>query len=396
MGQTQRAHAILSASGSKRWLSCPPSATLEEQFPESQSDYAAEGTFAHTLAEHLLRGNLTTELKPSIYKKKLAELQKDPLYSQSMLEYIEQYKTIVGEKYLALKRDCKDAFVLLEQRLDFSNWVPDGFGTGDVVLISQGVIEIVDLKYGQGVPVSALGNPQMRLYALGAINEYSMLYDFDKVRMTIIQPRLDSISEDEISVQELLDWGESIVKPTAAMAIAGEGDYKSGEHCQFCRAKAVCRKRAEDNLEMARYEFQNPNVLTHDEIAVILEQADALQKWAKDIQEYALDQAENHGVKFPGWKLVEGRSNRKYTDKDAVAAKLKEEGYSSEVIYQPQEIWGITDMEKKIGKKLFADYLKDLVIKPAGKATLAKENDPRPELSSVASAVKDFDDDVLS
>lgn len=396
MLSTQRAHALLSASGSKRWMNCPPSATLEEQFPESQSDYAAEGTLAHTLAEHLLRGNLTTELKPSIYKKKLAELQKDPLYSQSMLEYIEQYKTIVGEKYNALKKDSPDTFVMLEQRLDFSEWVPDGFGTGDVVIISPGVIEIVDLKYGQGVPVSALGNPQMRLYALGAINEYSMLYDFDKVRMTIIQPRLDSISEDEISVQELLDWGETIVKPTAAMAIAGEGEYKSGDHCQFCRAKAVCRKRAEDNLEMARYEFQNPNVLSKDEIAEILGQADALQKWAKDIQEYALDQAENHGVKFPGWKLVEGRSNRKYTDKEAVAAKLKEEGYSSEVIYQPQEIWGITDMEKKIGKKLFADYLKDLVIKPAGKATLAKESDPRPELSSVASAVKDFDDDILS
>ena len=396
MGETQRAHAILSASGSKRWLSCPPSATLEEQFPESTSDYAAEGTFAHSLAEHLLRGNLTTELKPSIYKKKLADLQKDPLYSQSMLEYIEQYMAIVGEKYLDLKKDYPDTFVMLEQRLDFSEWVPDGFGTGDVVIISPGVIEIVDLKYGQGVPVSAMGNPQMRLYALGAINEYSMLYDFDKVRMTIIQPRLDSISEDEISVQELLGWGETVVKPTAIMAIAGEGEYKSGDHCQFCRAKAVCRKRAEDNLEMARYEFQNPNVLTHDEIAEILEQAEALQKWAKDIQEYALDQAENHGVKFPGWKLVEGRSNRKYTDKEAVAAKLKDEGYAPEVIYQPQEIWGITDMEKKIGKKLFADYLKDLVIKPAGKATLAKESDPRPELSSVASAVKDFDDDILS
>ncbi|WP_027628135.1 DUF2800 domain-containing protein [Ruminiclostridium cellobioparum] len=396
MGHSERAHALLSASGSKRWMNCPPSPRLEEQFPESKSEDAILGTFAHELAEHLLRGNLTTELKPSIYKKKLIEFQKNPLYSQSMLEYIEQYKTIVGEKYLTLKKDCKDAFILLEQELNYSSWAQDGSGTADVVLISEGVIEIVDLKYGQGVPVSAVGNPQMRLYALGAINEYSMLYDFDKVRMTIIQPRLDSVSEDEITVQELLEWGETEVKPVAALAFAGEGEYKSGDHCQFCRAKAVCRKRAEDNLEMARYEFQNPNILTHDEIAVILEQADALQKWAKDIQEYALDQAENHGVKFPGWKLVEGRSNRKYTDKEAVATKLKEEGYSTEVIYQPQEIWGITDMEKKIGKKLFADYLKDLVIKPAGKATLAKESDPRPELSSVASAVKDFDDDILS
>jgi hypothetical protein len=236
----------------------------------------------------------------------------------------------------------------------------------------------------------------MRLYALGALNKFSMLYDFDKVKMTIIQPRLDSISDDEITVQELLDWGETIVKPTAAMAIAGEGEYKSGEHCQFCRARAVCRKRAEDNLEMARFEFRNPNILNHDEIAEILEKAEKLQKWAKDIQEYALDQAENHGVKFPGWKLVEGRSNRKYTDKDAVITKLKEEGYAPDVIYQPQDIWGITEMEKKIGKKLFAEYLKELVIKPAGKATLVPESDKRPELSSVHSAVSDFEDDLLN
>ena len=392
----QRAHAILSASGSKRWLSCPPSATLEEQFPESTSDYATEGTFAHTLAEHVLRGNLTTEIKPSVYKKKLVELQKDPLYSQSMMEYIEQYKTIVGEKFLTLKKDYPDTFIMLEQRLDFSEWVPDGFGTGDVVIVSPGVIEIVDLKYGQGVPVSAISNTQMKLYALGAINEFGMLYDFDTVRMTIIQPRLDNVSEEVISVQELLEWGEKVVKPTADMANAGEGEYRSGDHCQFCRAKAVCKKRAEDNLEMAKYEFQDPNVLTHDEIAEILGKAGELQKWASDVQTYALNQAENHGVKFPGWKLVEGRSNRKYTDKDAVAAKLKEEGYAPDVYYQPQEIWGITEMEKKIGKALFAEYLKDLVVKPAGKATLVPVSDKRPELSSVASAVEDFDDDLLS
>lgn len=396
MGETQRAHAILSASGSKRWLSCPPSAMLEEQFPESTSDYAAEGSFAHSLAELLLRGYITTDIKPSIYKKKLAEIQKNPYYSESMNDYIGQYVSIVGEKYLEAKKNGSDSFVMLEQKLDFSDWVPEGFGTGDVVIVSPGIIEIVDLKYGQGVPVSATGNTQMRLYALGALNEFGMLYDFDKVKMTIIQPRLDSISEDEITVQELIDWGDKVVKPTAAMAIAGEGEFKSGDHCQFCRAKAVCRKRAEDNLEMAKYEFRDPNILSNDEIAKILGKAEELQKWAKDIQAYALDQAENHGVKFTGWKLVEGRSNRKYTDKDAVATKLKEEGYASDVIYQPQEIWGITDMEKKIGKKLFVEYLKDLVVKPTGKATLVPESDKRPELSSVASAVKDFDDDILS
>lgn len=397
MGNTQRAHAILSASGSKRWLSCPPSAKLEEQFPESTSEYAEEGTYAHSFAELKLRGYITTDLKPSVYKKELAEIKKDPFYSQSLDDYIEQYINIVGEKYLAAKKNSSDSFVMLEQKLDFSEWVPDGFGTGDVVLISPGILEIVDLKYGQGVPVSAEGNTQMRLYALGALNQYGMLYDFDKIKMTIIQPRLDSVSEDEITVQELLDWGVNFVKPLAQMAIAGEGEYKSGDHCQFCRAKAVCRTRAEANLEMAKYEFQDPNILSNDDISEILLKAEELQKWAKDVQNYALDQAENHGVKFSGWKLVEGRSNRKYTDEEEVAKKLKEEGYSSEVIFQPQKIWGISEMEKKIGKRLFADYLTEFIVKPAGKATLVQESDKRPEISSVASAVKDFDDiDLLS
>lgn len=397
MGNTQRAHAILSASGSKRWLSCPPSAKLEDQFPESTSEFAEEGTYAHSFADLKLRGYITTELKPSVYKKKLSEIKKDPFYSQSLDDYIEQYVNIVGEKYLTAKKNSSDSFVMLEQKLDFSEWVPDGFGTGDVILISPGILEIVDLKYGQGVPVSAEGNTQMRLYALGALNQYGMLYDFDKIRMTIVQPRLDSVSEDEITVQELLDWGENFVKPLAQMAIAGEGEYKSGDHCQFCRAKAVCKARAEANLEMAKYEFQDPNLLSNDDIAEILLKAEELQKWAKDVQNYALDQAENHGVKFPGWKLVEGRSNRKYTDEEAVAKKLKDEGYASDVIFQPQKIWGISEMEKKIGKRLFSDYLTEFIVKPAGKATLVLESDKRPEISSVESAVKDFEEcDLLS
>ncbi|MHB8061339.1 MAG: DUF2800 domain-containing protein [Ruminiclostridium sp.] len=396
MTEAQRAHALLSASGSKRWLSCPPSARLEDQFPESTSDYAAEGSFAHSLAELLLRGYITTDLRPSVYKKKLADIKKDPFYSQSMEEYIGQYVTIIGEKYLTAKKNCPDAFVMLEQKLDFSDWVPDGFGTGDVVIISQGVIEIVDLKYGQGVPVSAIGNTQMRLYALGALNQYGILYDFDKVRMTIVQPRLDSVSSDEITIEELLEWGEEEVKPLAVLAMAGEGEFLSGDHCKFCRAKATCRARADANLEMAKYEFKDSKLLSNEEVGEILAKAEELQKWASDVQAYALDQAENHGIKFLGWKLVEGRSNRKYTDKDAVAAKLKEEGYEDKLIYEPREILGITAMEKAIGKKLFEDYLNDLVIKPAGKATLVPESDKRPELSSVASAVSDFEDDLLN
>ena len=396
MGETQRTHAILSASASHRWMTCTPSAQLEQQFPDTKSEYAAEGTFAHALAELRLSRAVANTIKPSAYKKKLDEMRKDPLYSASMEEHIEQYVTFVGEKFMEAKKNCPDTLVLLEQRLDFSEWVPEGFGTGDVIIISDGVLEIIDLKYGQGVPVSAQGNTQMRLYALGAISQYGLLYDFDCIRMTIVQPRLDSISSEDVSVTELLEWGDRVVKPAAKKAIAGEGEFVPGDHCQFCRAKAQCRARAEANLEMAKYDFQEPPILSNDEIAEILFKAEELQKWAKDVQEYALDQALNHGIKFPGWKLVEGRSNRKYTDVDAVAEKLKAEGYEDDVIYAPRQIWGISEMEKRLGKKLFAEYLKDLIIKPAGKPTLVPETDKRPEISSIASAINDFSDELLN
>jgi hypothetical protein len=387
-------HALLSASGSKRWLSCPPSAQLEKQLPEQKSEYAEEGTFAHALAELKLGRAVANNIRPSVYKKKLAEMKNNPLYSTSMEEYIEQYATQVFERLMKARKNCSDALILLEQRLDFSEWVPEGFGTGDVVIIADNILEIIDLKYGKGVPVSAIDNPQTRLYGLGCIANYSMLYDFDTIRMTIIQPRLDSISTEEMTVDELLKWAEEYVKPRAALAIAGEGELAAGDHCQFCRAKFTCRKRAEANLEMAKYDFQDPFLLTVEEIAEILAKADELQKWAKDVQDYALDQASNHGVKFPGWKLVEGRSNRKYVDENAVIDKLKAEGYPEEVFYAPRKIWGITEMEKVLGKKLFEKHLRGLVIKPAGKPVLVPESDKRPELSSVASAQADFKEQI--
>jgi hypothetical protein len=331
-----------------------------------------------------------------VYNTHLNAMRQNPYYSQDLEDYVDGYMDLVVERWHAAQAQCKDAVMLLEQRLDFSNWVPEGFGTGDVIIIADGIMEIIDLKYGQGVPVSAEGNTQMRLYGLGSINQFGLLYDFDRIRMTIVQPRLDSISSDEISVSDLLKWGDEYVKPKAKMAMAGEGEFVSGDHCQFCRAKAICKARAEANLQMAKYDFREPLLLTNDEIGEILAKAEELQKWAKDIQDYALDQAENHGIRFPGWKLVEGRSNRKYSDDAAVADKLKAEGYTSDVYYQPQKLWGITEMEKKLGKKLFEGYLSDLIIKPAGKPTLAPESDKRPEISSVSSAVEDFkDEDIL-
>lgn len=382
------AHALLSASGSKRWLSCPPSAQLEQQFPEEKSEYAAEGTFAHALAElHLSQylGHITKQA----FNKGLKMLSTDSWYTQEMLDHVQTYLDIVIERINEAKARSGDAVVLIEQKLDYSPWVADGFGTGDVVVIADEVLEIMDLKYGKGVPVSAVGNTQMRLYALGALNQFGCLYDISTVRMTIIQPRLDSVSTDEISAEELLKWGDETVKPIAKMAYAGEGEFKAGDHCQFCRARYTCRERAKANLELAKYEFRDPPLLTDDEIGDILAKAEALQKWAADVQAYALDQAENHGKKWPGWKLVEGRSTRKYSDVEAVAQALINAGFEESVIYE-RSLLGITAMEKVVGKKKFSELLGDLVIKPAGKPVLVPLTDKRPEINSTESARADF------
>jgi len=250
-------------------------------------------------------------------------------------------------------------------------------------------LEIVDLKFGKGVPVSAEDNPQMRLYGLGALNQYDCLYDIRTVAMTIMQPRLDSVSTEELAADVLVAWGDEDVKPRAQLAYKGEGEPVAGDHCRFCKVKAVCRARAELNLEMAKYDFQDPPLLSHDEIADILFKAEELRAWASDVQAYALDQAENHGVKFPGWKLVEGRSNRKYLDEEKVAETLTAAGYEEDRLFI-KSLLGITAMEKFIGKKKFAELLKELVVKPAGKPTLVPESDKRPEINSAAAAAEDF------
>lgn len=384
------AHAILSPSGAHRWMHCPPSAQLEKRFPDERSDYAAEGTFAHRVADLRLSRAIANTLKPSIYKKQLAELKKDSWYSTALEEYVEAYVAQVTEIFLTAKKQCKDTLVLLEQRLDFSEWVPGGFGTGDVVIISDDTLEVIDLKYGKGVPVSAEDNPQTRLYGLGATRTYQTLYDFSKVRMTIIQPRLDSISTEELTVNELLVWAYGEVKPKAALANAGEGEFCAGDHCRFCRARATCRARAEHNMELVKYDFQDAFLLTPSEIAEILGKAEELVRWASDVKEHALDQAINHGEKFPGWKLVEGKSNRKYSDEEAVAQTLIKADYKEDAIYKPKELLGITALEKEVGKKKFSQLLGELIIKPAGKPTLVPESDKRPEISSTDAAKADF------
>ena len=279
---------------------------------------------------------------------------------------------------------------MLEQRLDFSPWVPEGFGTGDVVIVSDGTCEIIDLKYGKGVPVKAEGNTQMRLYALGAYNSYEMLYDFDKVTKSICQPRLNSLSWSTLALEELLGWAETELKAAAQIAFAGEGEFQAGDHCGFCRARYQCRARAEVNLQLARLDFAKPALLDDEELIRVLAQADQLVKWAKDVQEHALVQARDHGKHWPGYKLVEGRSNRKYANDMAVAQTLTAAGYSPDLIFAPRSLLGITAMEKAIGKQDFNTLLSDLLIKPPGQPALVPESDKRPAISSLASAQADF------
>lgn len=381
-------HALLGPSGAKRWMSCPPSARLEKQFPDSSSEYADEGTLAHSLAEAILRYN-NGEISKKAFSTRFNKIKADSMYNQEMQDYIEDYTQRVWEIANEVKASCPDALVLFEQRLDFSEYVPDGFGRGDVVIVADDLINVIDLKYGKGVGVSAEDNPQLRLYGLGAYLEHSMLYDIRKVRMTIIQPRLENISVEELTAEELLEWAEKEVRPKAALAYAGEGDFKVGDHCRFCKARATCRARVEHNLELSRLDFVDPSLLTDDEIGEVLRRADELDHWVKDITGYALAEALK-GTRYEGWKLVEGTSRRKYTDPDKVIATVQDAGYAYADITKPVEPIGLTDMTKLIGKKKFEELLSGLVFKPEGKPTLAPESDKRPELNTADGARQDF------
>lgn len=382
-------HARLSASGAKRWMSCPPSVVLEEQFPDTGSTYADEGTFAHSLAELLLRYN-NDEISKKTYTTRLNKLKANSYYSQEMQDYIEDYARSVWEIVNETKAACPDALILFEQRLDFSDYVPDGFGTGDVVIVADDLVNIIDLKYGKGVGVSAENNPQLRLYGVGAYMEHSMLYDIQRVRMTIIQPRLENVSVEELPAGELLQWVEENVKPKAALAMAGEGDFQVGDHCRFCKARATCRARANYGLELAKLEFEEPELLSIEEIGEVLRRADDLVRWVKDISDYAYQEALK-GTAFDGWKLVEGRSNRKYTDETIIAGVLDKEGFKDE---QYHKLVGVTDLEKLLGKKRFETLLTEqgYVIKPEGKPVLVPEKDNRPAISTADSAKDDFPD----
>lgn len=368
------AHAILSASGASRWMACTPSARLEQQFENKTSEYAAEGTLAHELGELKLK-KVLEGLSSRRFNSKLKKIQENKLYTADMPDYVDVYVDTCLERYSEARAKTPDALFKIEQRLDFSEWVPEGFGTGDFVIIADGTMEVCDLKYGKGVPVSADNNKQMMLYALGAISEFSFLYDIEKVRMTIIQPRLDNISTFEVTVEDILKWAEEFVKPKAELAIKGEGEFFAGDHCRFCRAKAVCRARAEKNLELTKYDFQEPPTMDNNDIAYVLSKVDELVNWASDVKEYALESALK-GEEFDGFKIVEGRSNRKWSSEEDVAKTLIAEGFQESMIYT-RKLDGISKIEAAIGKKEVKRLLSDYIIKPVGKPTLVPITDKR-------------------
>lgn len=374
------AHAVLSPSAASRWLTCTPSARLELQFPDKAGDYAKEGTLAHLFGELFLRQKQGEDMSELIAKARESEF-----YSPEMEAHAEDYAALVWEKYEIARKATPDAVLLVEERIDLTAYVPDGFGTGDSVIIADDLLDIIDLKYGKGVSVSAKNNKQMMLYALGALLKYSIMYGVNRVKMTIYQPRIGNVSEWTLGAADLLEWAENELKQRAKMAFDGVGDFVPGEHCRFCRAKAVCKALAEQNLSVAKEEFLQVSLLTPEQVAEILPKLDGLVNWANAVEEYALDQA-LQGVKFPGFKIVEGRSIRKYSDDKKVAERLEANGYG-DIIYKPKELKTITTLEKALTKKGFEALVGDLIIKPAGKPTLVPESDKRPEWSS---AEEDF------
>lgn len=370
-------HALLSASSSHRWLNCPPSSRLSASYEETTSDFAAEGTDAHTLCEYRLKLALSIKCRNPIKTLKW--------YSEEMEDCATGYVAYIMELVADAKKTCTDPVVLIEQRLDYSKYVESGFGTGDCVIITDGTLHVCDYKNGRGILVEAECNPQMMLYALGALELFDGIYDIDTVSMTVYQPRRSNISTYTIPKEELLDWANEVLVPTAELAFKGEGEFNCGEWCHFCKAKSDCRERADANLQMARYDFQLPPILTDDEVEEILGKTDELVAWANDIKAYAL-QAAVSGKEWRDYKLVEGRSNRRFTDENAVASAVQTAGFEP---YE-KKLLGITEMQKILGKSKFEELLGGFIYKPQGKPTLVPASDKRPVLNT---AKNDFKED---
>jgi hypothetical protein len=401
VGQTEKKHALLSASTAHRWLTCTPSAVLErEEHLDECSVYAAEGIAAHALADIKL-SYMFNQIQKEEYEQKLEEFMKNPetsiYFNKEFEEYVDGYVSFVKQKSDELGEDTEVAF---EVRVDFSNIVPEGFGTADAILVNRvtGCAHIIDLKFGQGVPVTAKDNPQLKLYAFGVCREFFYDMNVEKIFMTIYQPRIDNIDTDCVMVKDLIMWAYHYVKPRAELAIKGEGKLQPTESaCRFCKLKGKCKARADLQLEVAQKEFEivdnRANLVQNmsvEQISNILQIAPMFIEWFKDVQAYALGQL-MRGVKIPGYKLVEGRSNRIITDAQKVKEVLLSVGLKENEIMKPPEIQGITNLEKIVGKRLFNELCGEYIIKPMGKLTLAPDTDRRPEVSTIEIARNDFD-----
>jgi hypothetical protein len=372
------AHALLSASGSKRWLMCTPSARLEATLPEQKRstkgiDFSAEGTLAHSLGEIRLRLAFN-QIGHDEYDREYEIIKAHPIYQNYTSSERDDFEANVDNYVLYVRSQIGDGDTpLFEQRVDFSDWVPDGFGTADVVILSKHAIRVIDLKFGRGVPVSAIDNTQLRLYALGAWSKFKEEYpDIKEVSYTIHQPRLDQLSTDGTTIAKLVDWAVYYVKPKAKKAWSGAGEFLPGEWCQFCKAKAQCRARSDFNTELAKLEFKEPGLLTEEEFSEVIDKAQSLKTWANDVEEYALQRALTDGTVPPGYKLGTTATHRKITDSALAATVLIEKGMSPEVIWEAPKLKSVATLEKLGPKGQVASWLGDLVQKPEGQPKLVR------------------------
>lgn len=380
------AHALLSPSAAHRWLNCTAAPRLEANVIDEGSSFALEGTLAHAYCALKLKQYMDWPTDGEVEEINQLNAQ---YHTGEMDEYTDTYKTIVLEKYNAARVATPDARLLVETRLDFSEYIPDAFGTADAIIIADGVMEVIDFKYGKGVKVSAYKNPQMLIYALGAYDRFSFDYRIERVRMTIVQPRIDNLSEYEISVSDLMTWVDTELTPKAQQAYEGNGPQVPGEWCQFCKVKSSCRALTERCKQTAE-NYPDPKLISAEELATaVLPILPTIKTWLTGVEDYALQQALS-GVQLPGWKIVEGRSNRKITDPEAAAVALNQAGYKTAEIYKPQELRTITELEKLAGKKQFAAICGDYIGKPQGKPTLAPESDKRPAIDPAADDFKDI------
>lgn len=368
-------HALLGPSSSKRWLSCTPSARLTENYEDKESVFAQEGTLAHSFAEYKLNKAMG---------RTIPEPEKNEFYSAEIEECTNAYVSYIIELYEQAKKKCKDPILLVEQEVSLTEYVEGCFGTCDCLIASDDTLYIVDYKHGRGIPVNAENNTQMMMYALGALLIFDSLYDIKKIHMTIFQPRLSNISTFEMEKEELVDWAENILKPRALMAYKGEGEYRCGEWCTFCKARSTCRERAKSNMALAKDEFKEPPLLTDEEIEEVLSKIDGLLSWTNDVKDYAFQEALN-GKKWTNYKLVEGRSNRKYSNETEVANILIAAGYDP---YE-KKLVTITELQKRLGKQKFEELIGKFIVKPEGKPTLVERSDKRAEIE-ITSAQDDF------